>query len=1659
MSAINTNNILFLDLEPYNSDKDQKRIREIGVVIDNFQHKQASPEKLLEQLKPYNSIFLCGHNLRKFDYQYLTQTALNPLVRDLNIIDTLELSLLFFSENTLHKLPKSYKDNDPNGINDPLKDALITKELLFKIIERFQQLSETLQSLYFSLLYPTASFQPFFKLINPSVAFNTEKSDLIEAIKNELGSKIQSPQNLSPLVSDHPIELAYMISVLHGSIKEIHSFPPKLFFDYPSIQKQLNSITFNQNNEISDLEQSALKYFGFNNFRSFPKFKSETDLFAASEKISQRDIVQATLEREDILAVLPTGGGKTFTFWLPAIIKAKRTRALTIVISPLQALMKDHIFNFNKKLSGLASAEALSGYLTMPERRTIIKRVINGTVDILYLAPESLRSRNIEKLLAYRYIERIVIDEAHCLSTWGNDFRHDYFYIAQFIQKIQDKKYNQQRIPISCYTATANQNTIGEIKKYFKEQLDISFKDYIASPKRTNLVYSAKQYSGKKEKTKQLIAQIRAIKDPFLVYNPSSRQQCEMLAEQLSSDLGRPFYSFHAGMSSSDKGDILNDFISNKADGIVATTAFGMGIDKPDIRHVIHYEVSSSLEDYMQESGRAGRDGEKSHCHILFNDKDFDKMFFSLIRQKVTQPEIRKIFQAIKRYKGRKSGEERCIVVSVNELAESAGMKTDDEQSDFDTKVKTAILELERTGYVRRGYNKPNVWVTAFHFESMEELHQMLEKQNLSEDSEVASERALYQSIILLGQVLIKRSTQRFSMALEELAEIVNLDVDEVYLVLDRMRELDLVSLKEDLVVSDPRVNKLKQLSTNIPLLKKHLALILQEVSHQRFKLKELNHGLNNHEIYIKCADYSYFLRNLLLNLTKRGLFECYRDKVGDHAWYVNIHDPDWLQQSINLFFDVLQQVIQYLSNQVKQIGNKDDSKVVIAYESMLHHCNNIIGRKIPVSQYDKAVLFLHNIRLIRLEGGRVLHHMQIEVYLDNNLSPRKQYTKEDYTQRMAPLYQRKRASIHIMSHYVQLLSRNPMLADLFATDYFTLDFDEFVDKYKIRKKLKLPITKERYDRITAGLTDDQKDVVFDEKSTTMLILAGPGTGKTKVLVNKIAHMIVEGDYKPEHFLMLTFTRSAAHEFKQRLFDLLSDLAYDIDIYTFHGYATELAGITFDNNQKNQHNFDQLIPEVTQKLKNNELFLPFKNAVILDEFQDVNDESFRFIIELYNQFSQMKNEERSSDVRMIAVGDDDQCIMEMTNGANIGFMRKFVESFQNEEDEQRKWYKLSQNFRSKSKIVQCNNQFASQIEDRIDSEKQILPVSKKSGEVLLHYYQTPDFLTALLPLIQQSDQKSIAVLAHENEQVLDIYSILKEDTTLDVSYLLKNEGFHLYMLEEIFAFSQFIESNLNADDNIISQKLFDDAKEFLRKQYSESGKLSIALKHIDEFEEKHDLLTLSFWNNYTYEVFAGTLDSTQSKIVVSTIHRSKGKEFDEVHVVLQREHNQKNPDYFKRLYYVALSRAKSLLYIHSFPRQSFQTLESLDIEVQENTTTAFNPINKRILIMQLEDVYLSYLSRSPHSQKYVSENRIMAGTLVKLSMHNDGNGFSIFHNNTVIGRTSKKFTQKLKQSMSKGYVIGECEVEYVAKWFCSEKEQYNDIFLCKILLTKLSTNE
>jgi len=192
-------------------------------------------------------------------------------------------------------------------------------------------------------------------------------------------------------------------------------------------------------------------------------------------------------EYKSLLAVFPTGGGKSITFQVPALMSGINSKGLTIVISPLQSLMKDQVDNLEKV--GITDAVTINGLLDPIERAKSLERVEDGSASILYISPESLRSKTIERLLLGRNVVRFVIDEAHCFSSWGQDFRVDYLYIGDFIKSIQEKKNLEDGIPVSCFTATAKQKVIEDICDYFKEKLSLDLEVYSSSASRSNLRY------------------------------------------------------------------------------------------------------------------------------------------------------------------------------------------------------------------------------------------------------------------------------------------------------------------------------------------------------------------------------------------------------------------------------------------------------------------------------------------------------------------------------------------------------------------------------------------------------------------------------------------------------------------------------------------------------------------------------------------------------------------------------------------------------------------------------------------------------------------------------------------------------------------------------------------------------------------------------------------------------------------------------------------------------------------------------------------------------------------------------------------------------------------------------------------------------------------
>ena len=204
----------------------------------------------------------------------------------------------------------------------------------------------------------------------------------------------------------------------------------------------------------------ALKqFFGFDSFREYE-----------GEPLQEK-AVAAAVKNKSLLAVFPTGGGKSVTFQVPALMSGINSKGLTVVVSPLQSLMKDQVDNLEKV--NITEAVTINGLLDPIERAKSIERVENGSASILYISPESLRSRTIERLLVGRNVGRCVIDEAHCRSAWGQDFRVDYLYIGDFIKSFREKRILKTRFPCSCFTATAKQKVIEDIRNYFKEKLSI----------------------------------------------------------------------------------------------------------------------------------------------------------------------------------------------------------------------------------------------------------------------------------------------------------------------------------------------------------------------------------------------------------------------------------------------------------------------------------------------------------------------------------------------------------------------------------------------------------------------------------------------------------------------------------------------------------------------------------------------------------------------------------------------------------------------------------------------------------------------------------------------------------------------------------------------------------------------------------------------------------------------------------------------------------------------------------------------------------------------------------------------------------------------------------------------------------------------------------
>lgn len=327
------------------------------------------------------------------------------------------------------------------------------------------------------------------------------------------------------------------------------------------------------------------KYFGYDDFRE-----------------GQEPIIDAILNGQDVLAIMPTGAGKSLCFQVPALLLP----GITLVISPLISLMKDQVQSLNE--AGIHAAY-INSSLTESQIATALRKAANGQYQIIYVAPERLQTYGFLTFAQQAEISMVTVDEAHCISQWGQDFRPGYLKIVQFI------KYLKKRPIVSAFTATATENVKEDILCVLGLQKP---KVLVTGFDRKNLYFAVET---PRKKDIYVINYVKEHTGESGIIYCATRKNTDAVYEKLCAE-GVPAAKYHAGLSGEERRQSQDDFIYDKSPVMVATNAFGMGIDKSNVRYVIHYNMPQSLENYYQEAGRAGRDGEVSECILLYSAQD-----------------------------------------------------------------------------------------------------------------------------------------------------------------------------------------------------------------------------------------------------------------------------------------------------------------------------------------------------------------------------------------------------------------------------------------------------------------------------------------------------------------------------------------------------------------------------------------------------------------------------------------------------------------------------------------------------------------------------------------------------------------------------------------------------------------------------------------------------------------------------------------------------------------------------------------------------------------------------------------------------------------------------------------------------------------------------
>jgi ATP-dependent DNA helicase RecQ len=1052
--------------------------------------------------------------------------------------------------------------------------------------------------------------------------------------------------------------------------------------------------------------------------------------------------------------------------------------------------MKDQVDNLSSK-TGTTAAAALYGLLTPPERGEVLERLRLGDLAILYVSPEQLRNASFRTALEAREIGCWVFDEAHCLSKWGHDFRPDYLYAGRFIRELAERQ-GVPIPPVACFTATAKPEVTAEVLTYFRERLGLELRLFEGGVERDNLAFEV-QVARVMEKP----ARVQAILSEHLgqgedergagIVYASTRKATEELAAFLR-DQGWAAEAFHAGLTAPEKRRIQDAFVSGELRVICATNAFGMGVDKEDVRLVVHYDIPGSLEGYVQEAGRAGRDRNPALCVLLYEEQDVERQFRMEALSELSRQDIAEILRGLRRAR---RGDDDTVVLTSGELLrdETLHLGFDAEDRQADTRVRVAIAWLERSGLVERNENRTRVFQGRPAIASLEEAERRIARLGLS-----AAQQGRWLAVL---QALINADPDE-GLTADELARLPAFKRPEpgpepgtgsgqppwdrgetaslrVLRTLHDMAHAGLLHQGPQLsaFLRHKIKNSSEQILHRVCALERAMLAALREAAPDAETGEWLPlalRRLNQHLLDQGQDSNPETLRNLLASLARdgrglaaeRGSLE-FRQSDRDH-YRVRLH-RDWA--SLVATAERRQQVAAIV---LRALLAKLPPDAPAGAELLVSFGTDELTRALqadltlggqlrdPLAAVDRGLLFLHEQGAIVLQRGLAVFRQAMTIRLRPEGQGRR-YSQAQH-QPLAQHYGERIFQIHVMNEYARLGVERIRQALALITAYFTLDKGSFVRRFfpDRREVLERATTAESFRRIVDSLGNPaQVEIVAVPEEGNRLVLAGPGSGKTRVVVHRCAYLLRVRRVDPRAILVVCFNRHAALELRRRLVDLVGEDARGVLVQTYHGLAMRLTGCSFAERLERGGDLEAdlatLIPRACELLEGRaevpgiapdvlrDRLLAGYRHILVDEYQDIDADQYRLISALAGR---TREEAR---LTLLAVGDDDQSIYGF-RGAKVEYIHRFRQDYQAEV------HQLVENYRSTAHIVAAANALIAHDRERMKTGEPIRVDARRTKDPPGGRWETLDSLTrgrVLLLEVPDPGRQAAALLGRIGE--------------------------------------------------------------------------------------------------------------------------------------------------------------------------------------------------------------------------------------------------------------------------------------------------------------------